>query len=265
MEKDKKTLFQITEAARACGVSRSTLMRMEENELLKPAYVAEESGRRYYDNFNIAHVLQVEKFKSLGLTKKEIISYYSSGGQVSDILAALERKLSELQRGVEELRLREKQADDISVSIITLPETVCLMRRSIGRTVQDKYAVMFDFYGECVRNGHRLSDEPIFVISERNDYLNGYIGEDKFPFYVCVPIKDKTPEAVTLPACKALSVLYYGDYDNVDTAWLTLGKQVKERNLKPTGAPRVLGIVAPYTGKEIAARRYCSRLVVPVE
>ena len=62
MEKNKKDLFQITEAARACGVSRSTLMRMEESGLLKPAYVSKDSGRRYYDNFSVAHVLQVHKY-----------------------------------------------------------------------------------------------------------------------------------------------------------------------------------------------------------
>ena len=49
METDIKGLFQITEAAHACGVSRSTLMRMEEKGLLAPAYVAPESGRRYYE------------------------------------------------------------------------------------------------------------------------------------------------------------------------------------------------------------------------
>lgn len=75
MEKNKKDLFQITEAARACGVSRSTLMRMEESGLLEPAYVAKDSGRRYYDNFSVAHVLQVQKFKAMGLSKEEIISY----------------------------------------------------------------------------------------------------------------------------------------------------------------------------------------------
>ena len=46
-EKSENKLFQITEAARACGLSRSTLMRMEEKGLLTPAHVAPESGRRY--------------------------------------------------------------------------------------------------------------------------------------------------------------------------------------------------------------------------
>lgn len=83
METDTKSLFQITEAAHACGVSRSTLMRMEEKGLLAPVYVAPESGRRYYDNHNIARVLQIEKFKSMGLGAQEIADYFVRGGEVS--------------------------------------------------------------------------------------------------------------------------------------------------------------------------------------
>ena len=45
-----------------------------------------------------------------------------------------------------------------------------------------------------------------------------------------------------------LSVLYCGDYAGEDEAWLTLSREVKARELPPTGAPRILGIVAPYTG-----------------
>ena len=50
-----------------------------------------------------------------------------------------------------------------------------------------------------------------------------------------------------------------------DEAFLRLGREVKERGLTPAGDPRVLGIVAPYTGREIETKRYCSRLVLPVE
>lgn len=71
--------------------------------------------------------------------------------------------------------------------------------------------------------------------------------------------------AVTLPACRALSVLYYGSYAGADEAFLRLGREAKERGLTPAGDPRVLGIVAPYTGREIETKRYCSRLVLPVE
>ena len=67
MPEDLKKLFQITEAARACSLSRSTLLRLEEKGLLTPAYTAPDSGRRYYDNHNVARILQIEKLKAMGL------------------------------------------------------------------------------------------------------------------------------------------------------------------------------------------------------
>ena len=267
MKKDIKNLFQITEAAQACGLSRSTLMRMEEKGLLTPAYISPTSGRRYYDNHNVARVLQIEKLKAMGLGTEEIAGYFASGGEVTELLSVLEERLRELSRGVEELRLRAGGSGGLSIQLMTLPAVTCCTRRCEGHTIAEKYNAMYDFYGQCVRRGYRLSDEPMFTISERRDYLDGYVGDAPYPYQVCVPVRTETApaEAVTLPECRALSVLYYGGYDGVDEAFLTLGREVKARGLTPAGLPRVLCIVAPYTGREIETKRYCSRLVLPVK
>lgn len=267
MEKDTKKLFQITEAAHACGLSRSTLMRMEDRGLLMPAYIAPDSGRRYYDNHNVARVLQIEKLQTMGLSAEAIAAYFTQGGEVSELLTTLETRLHDLQRSVEELRLRAAEMPNMSVQVMTLPAVTCCMRLCRGHTIAEKYDYMYAFYSECVKKGHVLSDEPLFTAQDRHDYLDGYIGDEPYPFYVCVPIRPgkADEDAVTLPECRAVSVLYYGDYDDMDEAWLTLGRETKARGLKPTGFPRVLGIIAPYTGREIEARRYCSRIVLPVE
>ena len=264
---DQKNFFQITEAAHACGISRSTLMRMEEKGLITPAYVAPDSGRRYYDNHNVARILQIEKFKSMGFRTDDIADYFSTGGEASGMLDILTKRLDDLQRSIEEVRLRAEEKAGISVQIMKVPEVTCCMRRFEGFTIQQKYNAMYDFYGECIRKGYVLSDEPIFSISDRQDYLDGRIDETPHPFWTCVPVqRDKAPEeAVTLPECHVLSVLYHGDYDGVNGAWLTLGCEVKTRRLQPVGLPRVLGIVAPYTGREIETHHYCSRLVLPVK
>ena len=128
MEKDTKKLFQITEAAHACGLSRSTLMRMEEKGLLIPAYVSAESGRRYYDNHNVARILQIEKFKNMGLDTEQIADYSARGGDIAGLLNALEQRLYNIQRGVEELRLRTSDEASISVQIMRLPAVTCMMR-----------------------------------------------------------------------------------------------------------------------------------------
>ena len=185
---------------------------------------------------------------------------------VTELLSMLEERLRELSRGVEELRLRAGGSGGLSIQLMTLPAVTCCTRRCEGHTIAEKYNAMYDFYGQCVRQGCRLSHEPIFTISERTDYLEGHIGDTPFPYSVCVPVhKTKAAaDAVTLPACRVLSVLYCGDYSGLDEAWLTLGREVKARGLTPTGDPRILGIVAAYTGREIATSRYCSRLVLPI-
>ncbi len=263
----EKGLFQITEAARACGLSRSTLLRMEEKGLLTPAYTAPDSGRRYYDNHNVARVLQIEKFKAMGVDNKDIIDYFVRGGEAADILGVLEGRLHDLQRSVEELRLRALEPPSMSVQMMDLPAVTCRIRWSVGLTTADRYADMYAFYSECIRQGCVLSDEPLFAILDRKDYLEGYIGTTPYPNAVCVPVRaDRAPkDAVTLPECRVLSVFYCGPYENIGDVWLTLGREARERGLKPAAPPRVLGIVAPYTGREIDANRYCSRLVLPVE
>ena len=87
------------------------------------------------------------------------------------------------------------------------------------------------------------------------------------PYAVCVPVRPGSApaDAVFMLECRVLSVLYCGDYSGIDEAWLTLGRDVKAQNLTPAAPPRVIGIVAVYTGREIDTRRYCSRLVLPIE
>ena len=117
METDTKKFFQITEAAHACGLSRSTLMRMEEKGMLTPAFIAPNSGRRYYDNHNVARILQIEKFKAMGIHPEELSEYFIRGGDVSDLLAVLEARLRDIQRSVEEMRLRAGNEAGMSVQI----------------------------------------------------------------------------------------------------------------------------------------------------
>ncbi|MBD5471186.1 MAG: MerR family transcriptional regulator [Lachnospiraceae bacterium] len=266
MDNKVKGLFPITQAAAACGLSRSTLMRMEEKGLLTPAYIAPKSGRRYYDNDNINRILHVQQFQSMGFSPEETASYFTKGGDAAELLAILEEKMSLFQRNVEEMRLRAATNPDMSVQIMTLPETVCCMRRCTGLTIQEKYDAMYDFFHECVENGYVLAREPLFLLHERTDYLEGRISKEPYPLYVCVPVRSESaPEnAVRFPSCKALSILGYGDYSRVDEIWLRLGREAKERGLVPAAWPRMLAIVAPYTGREIDPGKYCSRLVMPV-
>ena len=61
--------------ANTCGVSRSTILRMENEGLLNPAYIDPDSGYRYYSTGNLAQVVRILNYQSLGFTKKEISEF----------------------------------------------------------------------------------------------------------------------------------------------------------------------------------------------
>lgn len=261
------SLFSIRQAARACSLSRSSLIRLENKGLLTPAYTDADNGYRYYDNNNISRILQIQKLQWMGFGTEEIRAYYAGGGKADGLLASLENKLSVLQQQVEEMRLRSHGVLDMSISIIEIPESVCCVRRYQGFQIQDKYHATYDFFHECVAKGISLAPESPFLINERTDYLEGKITSAPYDFYICIPVlPEQAPEdAVHIPACTALSLLVYGNYSNVNEAHLYLGEQMRKRGLTPAGYVRSIALVAPYVGKEIDPDMYCSQLVLPVE
>ena len=91
------------------------------------------------------------------------------------------------------MRLKALKMPGMSVQIMTLPAITCCMRRYMGHTVKDKYNAMYELYSECVRNGYVLSNEPLVTISNRRDFLDGYIGDEPYPIDVCVPLSGPRP------------------------------------------------------------------------
>lgn len=260
-------LYPITEAAHACGLSRSTLLRLEARSLLTPAYTSPDSGRRYYDNYNIARILQIEALRAMGLSTQDIAAYFASGGDAAEQLRVMEARLRELERRVEELRIRAAEDDSLRVQVVTLPAVTCCTHRVTEVEEADAMAAMYDFYGACVCRGCVIAHEPLFRVIERTDYLAGHLSAEPQPFTLCIPVRpDKAPkDAVLFPACTALSVLYYGGAQKQAEAWRTLGREAIERGVKAAGHPRAIDIVSSYTGREIEQKRYCSRLVLPIE
>lgn len=96
--------------------------------------------------------------------------------------------------------------------------------------------------------------------------MGGFLPNPLTPL-ACIPVlPEQAPEdAIRIPACTALSLLFYGDLRNINDAHLYLGRQVRERGLKPAGFVRGISLAGPYVGREIDSQRYCSQLVLPVE
>jgi MerR family transcriptional regulator, thiopeptide resistance regulator len=84
--------YSISKLARACGLSRSTLLYYDRLGLFKPSGRTA-SGYRYYTNAERRRLERIGYFRHAGLTLKEIRAVLSSGGKPGARL--LEKRLSE--------------------------------------------------------------------------------------------------------------------------------------------------------------------------
>ena len=264
-----KDLFTISEVSRSCGVSRATILRLESRGLLRPAYVDESSGYRYYDNNNVSWVMQVQLFLGMGLSYDDILLYYRTNGTSAELLARTDARLQMLQRACEEIRLRVKGGETMRFEYMDLPEYVCFARRFRGSTVEDSYRAMYGLYHEAVGRGYRLlASEPLFLVNERDDFVRGeFVPNAEVGITCCIPLDPAhAPEdAAVYPACRVFSCLYHGSYERRAEVFNAFGRKIREIGLSPAGPVRLLGLVAPYTSLSIPEDNYVTRLALPVE
>jgi DNA-binding transcriptional MerR regulator len=97
--------YAISELARVCGLSRSTLLYYDRLGLL-PAAGRTFSGYRYYTGKDLQRLKRIGYFREAGLSLKEIRSVLSSGGKPGARL--LEKRLHETAEGIVGLKNQQR-------------------------------------------------------------------------------------------------------------------------------------------------------------
>lgn len=262
-------LFSIHQVCKSCGLSRATVLRMEDRGLVKPAFIDQGTGYRYYDVNNITLILNVKTFLNMGLSYDDILLYYSSEGKSPALLHSLELRLEQMRRAYEEMRLRMEDKRQFTFEVIRLPEYVCYDREYQGDSLEGKEKDMVELFREAVERGYRPKiDQSIFIINKA-DFMGGTWNGKTHRYVCCVPVEpDCADEHCTVyPSCQALSLLCYGDYKAILQAQSSgdLGRCFREFGLKPAGFPRGISMVGPYTSVSIRPENFVSRIVVPIE
>ncbi len=98
-------MLTVSKLARACGLSRSTLLYYESVGLLKAASRSQGNYRRY-DQRDVVRLRQICAYREVGLGLQDIRSILEGPG--SDLSSILERRLMELNREIEQKRTHQR-------------------------------------------------------------------------------------------------------------------------------------------------------------
>ena len=268
IEQKKENLFTISQVAKSCSISRTSIMRLEKRGLLVPSYIDKKSGYRYYDNHNVSLIMQIRNFLEMGVDYDDIALYIHSNGTSIQILEKLQSRLDMLKRAYEEIEIRISDKEEFSFEFVDLPEVVCYCQDFSDTAPGSRYAGMYSTYHDVVEKGYKLlCSEPLFVINKQNESLDENIDRNKAVYTCCVPLNPENPpeDSVVIPACHAFSCLWSGNYTRRAAAYTGLYNEIKRLGLKPAGYSRALGLVAPYTGRDISPENFVTRLAVPIE
>ncbi len=267
---ENRKLFTINQAGRACGVSRATLLRLEESGFLKPYMTDPDTGYRYYDAQNVASVGQYQWLQASGLSRSEIADLYYERVDAGEFLRTQREKLSRMQRFLDEYELRHDHSRNFSFSYVTLPEVTCRCTE-FSCAAEDIGTLCFMAHEDCIEEGYRLlGSEPMFAIPDDQHQRIDFSSPLSRQFIVCIPVTpdpdgEPDPKLRHFPAAEAFSLLGFGDFSIIPGLSDMLWKEFDARGLEASGPARFRGLIAPYSGAHFGPDDFCYEYVVPVK
>lgn len=265
---EDQQLFTVSELAHACGVSRATLIRIEECGILTPCRINPETGYRYYNAYNAAQVGQYLLLQSLGLTRDEIAEFHLQKTDRKALLKAQREKLDRMERVLEELEIRSRGIPGISFSYMDLPEQTCFCLETELSSPEEGEFFFFKAHEQCIKEGFQLlGTEPLFGLSSDSWRLPSTQSKVPTKITACIPIKahgKDDPRLKVFPAIHAFSGVAYGNYSMISELFLRFWQEIDTRGIQPAGPVRLYGLIAPYTGIHLSPEHYCYRMVAPV-
>lgn len=239
-------LYRIGQLARACDISRATLMRFEEDGLLRPAYINEKSGYRYYDSNNLAQVFTILKFQKLGFTKKEIRTMDNPEALANNV-KRLHHQHMLILRELEDLTARRDNTAPVQVrSGDTLGGNFFFRKKEILYTPENirKLAIdtLDDFMGAHI-SGNSQQTMKLFVDDfnlEDAKATGSFIGQFDGKIHTCTCIiptmsTRKGKDFRTMEPTTTLTLSCRCDYNISEDLFRQIWNEAKALNMEPLG------------------------------
>ncbi len=138
-------MLSIGEFSRACQVTIKTLRHYDKIDLLKPAYIDEQSGYRYYETEQVSQLLLIQRLKRYGFSLAEIQQLLFTKDKC--LLAA---KLSAQKN------ILEQQLAQVSVIMYELEQHLADFERTGDiMSYQNKYQIVLKETGDLAVVGCR--------------------------------------------------------------------------------------------------------------
>lgn len=246
-------MYSIGQFSRITMLPVRTLRFYDQEDLLRPAQVSPHTGYRYYtaEQIPVANTIRVLKEMEFSLEairdvvtgKIDLFNFLEANRHLVEqkaqryhsALLRIDQILSQIKGG---LPMRKYVVD---IKKVQEMKVVSSRQEAPISTVSD----VIERLCERVFGGGLTAAGPLFSIYYDEDF-----DPDRADFEVCIPVRESTPEAKTLPASRVLFTTHVGAYDEVGAAYQKVMDEVNARGLQVIGPPREVYLRGPETSPE---------------
>lgn len=241
--KEQIRLYRIGMFANMNHVTIKTLRYYDEQNLLKPVYVDEENGYRYYEASQIADLHKILALKNMGFSMEDIHRIINGEDErrllqqkkqeILQNLAGLTAKLAQ----VESYLAKDKMDLSSPVLIKKLPEvTVCTLERRV-----ESYDALFDMMPEMGEEMERLGcvcATPEYCFTH---YLEPGDKREDILIETCQAVTEKREDSgkvsfKTLPEIpEAACIFHKGSYDTFAASYASVLEFIEENGYEICG------------------------------
>lgn len=241
-EKTADHLYRIGLFAQMNRITVKALRFYEEQGLLLPAKIDEESGYRYYTMSQMETLHRILALKEAGFTIEDMKHLNASGDERGFLL----RKKKALLEKIAELTLQLSKIDgylmaggnslSAPVMVKTIPETVCaVMRRRI-----DSYDALFEIMPEM--GGYMEEAGCTCALPEYcfTQYLEPGFQEAQILVEVCEAVTEKKADRSclrfrTIPETRAACIYHKGSYRDFPKTYEVILRYIEENGYEICG------------------------------
>lgn len=239
-------MYKIGMFAKMNKVTVKTLRYYDEIGLLKPSYIDEDSGYRYYKSDKLPVLHEILYLRQIGFSIDEI----KKAREGMEIEYLLRRKKAKLLQDIAESTKKLSQIEyyllngnndkDYKIILKEIPETIIAYMRSIIPNYSCLTELAAKMNGEMEKLGcERMNPEYCF-----NVYYDGEYSEENIDVEVCEAITelkcdtDKIKFKVMPKVESAACILHKGSYLDLPKAYETGIKWIEKNNYKIIDNPR---------------------------
>lgn len=268
--KQEGKLYKIGMFAGINHVTIKALRYYDEQNLLKPAKVDEESGYRYYGAAQIADLHRILALRNMGFSTSDIHEIINSSDDKKMLLRKKQEILRKIAEYTEKLAMvesylsKENTSLNAPVLIKKLPEvTVCAMKSTM-----ESYDALFDLMPEMGGEMERLGcccAEPDYCFTQFPDKGN----QEEVSIEICQAVTEKKEDTdkvafKVLPAVhEAACIFHRGSYDTFGESFAILLEYIEENGYEICGDIREAYIDGVWN--KDTEEEWLSELQVPVK